>query len=103
MDSNSSNGQHEEVVKLELSIEQAQALKAWVLRPAADGSMAIDEADLKPTLVALEKALEHVEAIDRVRRELEQAGLESKHLSDQQVLELGRRIAETPLRRAASA
>ena len=103
MDSNSSNGQHEEVVKLELSTSEAQALKAWMLRPASDGSMAIDEAELKPTLMALEKALESVEAIDRVRRELEQAGLESKHLSDNQVLDLGRRIAEAPLRRAASA
>ena len=35
-----------------------------------------------------------MDGVARVREELQQAGIETAHLGDQQVAELGRRIAE---------
>ena len=37
--------------------------------------------------------------MDQVRDELEQAGFDTEALSDEQIAELGRRIADTPIRR----
>ena len=88
---------------LELSLEEAQALKAWLLKAGSDGALALDDRQLKPTLVQLDTALDYVEGVITVRRELEQAGFHTDSMSDEEVAELGRRIGDAPLRRAASA
>ena len=88
---------------LELSLEEAQALKAWLLKAGSDGALALDDGQLKPTLVQLDTALDYVEGVITVRRELEQAGFHTDSMSDEEVAELGRRIGDAPLRRAASA
>jgi hypothetical protein len=97
------NGRPESVtehgITLELSFPEAQALKAWLLKPAGDGGAALDHEHVKPTLLKLGAALDYVEGVAAVRHELEQAGLAVERLSDEQVADLGRRIAETPLRR----
>jgi hypothetical protein len=49
--------------------------------------------------VQLDTALNYVEGVTTVRRELEAAGFQSESMSDEQVAELGRRISEAPLRR----
>jgi hypothetical protein len=87
---------------LELSVAQAQALRNWLVKPAADGSSTMDDEVLKPILVKLSHELDYREGVAAVRTELEQAGLQTATLSDEQVAVLGRRIAETKLRRAGT-
>jgi hypothetical protein len=88
---------------LELSVAQAQALRAWLVKPAADGSSTMDDEALKPVLVKLAHELDYREGVAAVRQELEQAGLQTSTLSDEQVAVLGRRISETKLRRNGDA
>lgn len=89
-------------VTLELSLSEAAALRAWLLKPAADGSAAIDDGALKPVMVKLGSLLDYVEGVSAVRQELEQAGFQTEGMSDDQVAELGRRISSTTLRRASA-
>ena len=84
---------------LELTLDEGEALKAWLLKPAADGSAAIDDANTKSAMVKLGSKLDYVSGVTQVREELEEAGLETDTLSDEQIADLGRRIADTPIRR----
>jgi hypothetical protein len=86
-------------VTLELTLAEAQAVKAWLLKPAADGSAAIDDEHTKSVMVKLGAKLDFVEGVARVREELEAAGFPTDTLTDEQVADLGRRIAESPIRR----
>ena len=87
---------------LDLSLGEAQALKVWLLQVGSDGRSALDDEQLKPALMQLDTALKYVEGVTTVRRELEAAGFHTESMSDEEVAELGRRIAEAPLRRAAA-
>jgi hypothetical protein len=92
--------QSEEItLDLELTLDEAEALKAWLLKPAADGSAAIDDANAKSVMVQLGQKLDFISGVNQVRDELEEAGFETDTLSDEQIAELGRRIADTPIRR----
>ena len=106
MDTEQSNGHLEVVpeheVGLQLSMSEARALKAWLLKPAADGASALEEDELKSTLVQLGAQLDYLDGVSTVRAELEQAGFPTENMSDDEVAALGRKIAEAPLRRAAS-
>ena len=96
------NGQPESdeiTLELELTLDEAEALKAWLLKPAADGSAAIDDPDAKSVMVQLGAKLDFVSGVSQVRDELEDAGFETDSLSDEQIAELRRRIADTPIRR----
>jgi hypothetical protein len=86
-------------VTLELSLAEAEAVKSWLLKPAADGSAAIDDENTKSVMVKLGAKLDFIEGVARVRSELEGAGFPTDALTDEQVAELGRRIAESPIRR----
>ena len=87
--------------EFELSLEEARALSSWLVKPFADGSSPLDDETLKPTLLRLRDTLDYADGVARVREELEQAGLPSERLSDEQVADLGRRIADAPLRNAS--
>jgi hypothetical protein len=50
----------------------------------------------------IRSAVEHAQAIEAVRHELEQAGVPTQHLSDQQVAQLGRRISQAAPRLGGS-
>ena len=92
--------QSEEItLDLELTLDEAEALKAWLLKPAADGSAAIDDANAKSVMVQLGQKLDYISGVNQVRDELEEAGFETDNLSDEQIAELGRRLADTPIRR----
>jgi hypothetical protein len=95
---NESNGSQthvaEATVHVELSMSEAGALRAWLLKPAADGSTALDDALVNAALKKLGGALDRVEAVATVRRELEDAGFSTHDLGDEQVAELGRRIGQ---------
>jgi hypothetical protein len=81
-------------ITLELPLPEAEALRTWLLKPAADGTTSLDDPVLGGILTKLGRAVDVVRATVNVRRELQQAGLEVSHLSDEQVRELGRRVAE---------
>ena len=96
------NGQpdaEEIALTLELSLDEAEALKAWLLKPAADGSAAIDDEYAKSVMVQLGSKLDYISGVTQVRDELEEAGFDTEDLSDEQIADLGRRIADTPIRR----
>ena len=96
------NGQPESAeitLELELTLDEAEALKAWLLKPAADGSAAIDDANAKSVMVQLGEKLDYISGVNQVRDELEDAGFDTDGMSDEQIAELGRRIADTPIRR----
>jgi ketosteroid isomerase-like protein len=81
-------------ITLTFSFEEAEALNRWMLKPAQDGALAADDATVRPGLMKIRTAVEHSQAIAAVRHELEQAGVPTQHLSDQQVAQLGRRISQ---------
>jgi len=89
-------------ITMELTVAQAQALRAWLVKPAADGSSTLDDDVLKPVVEKLVYELDYREGVAAVRQELEQAGLQTATLSDEQVAVLARRIAEAKLRRAGA-
>ena|SRR5579863_1376381 len=79
---------------LELELTEAEALRAWLLKATAEGVTSLDDPFVNSALAKLGRAVDSVHATVNVRRELEQAGLEVAHLSDEQVRELGRRVSE---------
>jgi ketosteroid isomerase-like protein len=81
-------------ITLTFSFEEAEALNRWMLKPAQDGGLAADDQTVRPGLMKIRTAVEHAQAIAAVRHELEQAGVPTQHLSDQQVAQLGRRISQ---------
>src|SRR4051794_40588763 len=81
-------------ITLTFSFEEADALNRWMLKPSQDGAIAADDPGVLPGLMKLRTAVEHAQAIAAVRHELEQAGVPTQHLSDQQVAQLGRRISQ---------
>jgi hypothetical protein len=85
-----------------LSFDQAKALRTWLLKPAADGSSTMDDEVLKPVINELCHELDHRDGVHAVRQELEQAGLATAQLSDEQVAVLGRRISDAKLRPATA-
>ena len=95
-DSTAVAGEHdsEPTIALELSLSEAEALRSWLLKPAQDGTTSLDDTRVSHTLSKLGLAVDTVLATVNVRRELKQVGLEVDHLSDEQVRELGRRVAE---------
>jgi hypothetical protein len=86
-------------VTLELTLVEAEAVKSWLLKPSADGSAAIDDESAKSAMVKLGAKLDYIQGVQLVRDELEQAGFATDQLTDEQVADLGRRIAESPIRR----
>jgi|GEM_PF-2052268 len=89
-------------IRLDLDLQEAEALRTWLLKPAADGVTSLDDPLVSAALSKLGRALDIVQATINVRRELEQAGLDVGHLSDEQVRELGRRVSEAALPAARS-
>lgn len=89
----------EHEIVLDLTLVEAEAVKNWLLKPSADGSAAIDDEHAKSVMVKLGAKLDFIQGVAKVRDELEQAGLPTDQMSDEQVADLGRRIAESGLRR----
>lgn len=86
-----------EVLALELELPEAEALRAWLLKATADGVTSLDDPLVNSALAKLGRAVDAVHATVNVRRELEQAGLDVAHLTDDQVRELGRRVSDAAL------
>ena len=82
-------------VSVELPLTEAEALHTWLLRANADGVTALDEPAVSSALAALSRAVDDAHVVMKIRRELTAVGISDHHLSDQQVRELGRRVAQT--------
>ena len=82
---------------LDLGLEEAEALRAWLLKASADGATSLDDPLVGGVLGQLGRAVDAVRAVVNVRLELRQAGLDVAHLSDDQVRELGRRVSDAAL------
>ncbi len=88
----------ERSIMLELSLEEASALRAWLLKPAADGSTALDDALVNASLKKLSTEIDRIEAVGEIRRELEDAGFDTTGMDDGTVAELGRKIGQASSR-----
>lgn len=84
----------EPIITLELVLQEAEALRAWLLKAAVEGSTSLDDPLVSATLTKLGRAVDLVQATENVRYELEQAGLNVAQLSDEEVRDLGRRISD---------
>lgn len=82
---------------LELELQEAEALRAWLLKATAEGVTSLDDPLVNGALAKLGRAVDAIHATVNVRHELEQAGLAVAHLTDEQVRELGRRVSEAAL------
>jgi hypothetical protein len=82
---------------LDLGLHEAEALRTWLLKAAADGTTALDDPLVNGALAKLGRAADVSRATANIRYELQQAGLPVAHLSDEQVRELGRRVSEAAL------
>jgi hypothetical protein len=91
-----------ETVTLAFTLKEADALYRWLLKAPQDGGIAGDDPVVGPAFMKIRSAVEHAQAIGEVRRELEQAGIPTQHLSDQQVAQLGRRISQAAPRLGGS-
>jgi hypothetical protein len=80
-------------IELDLPLNEAEALRAWLLKPANDGSTSLDDPLVSRVLTKLGQEVDAVHATVKVRRELEDAGLAVDHLSDEQMRGLARRVA----------
>jgi hypothetical protein len=88
-------------VALELSLPEAEALRAWVLTATNDGKTALDDSMVKAATMKLGTSIDLISAVVKVRDELEAAGFDTADLTDEQVEALGRKISETSLHRLA--
>jgi hypothetical protein len=82
---------------LEFELHEAEALRAWLLKATAEGVTSLDDPLVNGALSKLGRAVDAVHATVNVRLELQQAGLDVAHLTDDQVRDLGRRVSEASL------
>lgn len=85
---------YEPTIALELALSEAEALRTWLLQSTREGTTSLDEPLVSRTLTKLGTTIDAVLAAVNVRYELQQAGLVVDHLTDEQVCELGRRVAQ---------
>ena len=81
-------------IVLELELPEAEALRAWLLKASADGATSLEDPHVSRVLSKLGLEVDGARSAVNVRRELVEAGFSVGHLSDEQLRELGSRIAE---------
>ncbi len=81
-------------IVVELELTEAEALRAWLLKASADGATSLDDPLVSRVLAKLAVEVDGARSAVNVRRELVDAGFSVNHLSDDQLRELGARIAE---------
>jgi hypothetical protein len=84
----------EPTIEIDLPLSESEALRAWLLKPAKDGTTSLDDPLVSRVLAKLGREIDAVLATVNVRRELEDAGVAVDHLSDEQMRGLARRVAE---------
>ncbi len=81
-------------IGIELELAEAEALRAWLLKASAEGATSLDDPHVSRVLSKLGVEVDGARAAVNVRRELVDAGFSVAHLSDDQLRELGGRIAD---------
>ena len=81
-------------IHLDLRVEEADALHQWLLKSTNEGATALDVPLVAATLSKLSHSLDFIHTVTNVREELEQAGFDTRGMSDDQVADLTRRIRE---------
>jgi hypothetical protein len=85
---------YEPTLALELALSEAEALRTWLLQSTREGTTSLDDPLVSRTLTKVGTMIDTAQAAVNVRYELQQAGLAIDHLTDEQVCELGRRVAQ---------
>jgi hypothetical protein len=83
---------------VELSLSEAEALYGWLMKPAHDGSTALDDPLISRALAKMREASESVRVAVNIRSELHEAGLATDHLSDDELRELAQKLSQTTAR-----
>ncbi len=78
-----------------LSLSEAEGLYGWLMKPANDGSTALDDPLLSRALTKMREATDSVRTALKLRSDLQEAGLASDHLSDDQLRELAQKLAQS--------
>ncbi len=86
-------GVPEPTIELQFALAEAEALRAWLLKPAADGATSLEDPLVSRVLSRLGLEVDGARSAVNVRRELVQAGISVDHLTDEQLRDLGSRIA----------
>jgi hypothetical protein len=81
-------------IVLELELTEAEGLRSWLLKASADGATSLEDPHVSRVLSKLAVEVDGARSAVNVRRELVDAGFSVNHLSDDQLRELGARIAE---------
>jgi hypothetical protein len=83
------------ILQLELALSESEALYDWLMKPANDGSTALDDPLVSKALAKVRDATGSVRTALNLRRELRECGLAAEHLSDEQLRDLAQRLAQT--------
>jgi len=78
-----------------LTLSEAEGLYGWLMKPANDGSTALDDPIVSKAVAKMREATDPVRTALKVRRDLQEAGLVSDHLSDDQLRELAQKLAQS--------
>lgn len=81
-------------ITLQLTLGQAEAVREWLFKATVNGATCLDEPLVNQVVSELGQLVDSIHATARVRRELGDAGLDVRHLSDQEVQALARRVSE---------
>ena len=81
-------------IDIQLELPEAEALRAWLLKATAEGATSLDDPLVSRVLSKLGVEVDGARSAVNVRRELVDAGFSVAHLSDEQLRELGGRIAD---------
>lgn len=81
-------------ISIELKLDEAEALRAWLLKPASDGATSLDDPLVSRVLSRLGAEVDAARATAGIRQELQHVGVSVEHLSDEEIRILARRIAE---------
>ena len=82
------------LIQLDLELAEADALHQWLLKASSEGVSALDDPHVSGALKKLSHSLDFIHTVATVREELEQTGLDTQGMSDEQVADLTRRIRE---------
>jgi hypothetical protein len=85
----------EPVLCVGLTLSEAEGLYGWLMKPANDGSTALDDQLVSRAVAKMREAIDSLRTAIKLRRDLQEAGLASDHLTDEQLRELAQKLAQS--------
>ncbi|HEX4466142.1 MAG TPA: hypothetical protein VH025_03055 [Solirubrobacteraceae bacterium] len=86
--------ENEPTLSVEFGLAEAEALYGWLMKPANDGSTAIEDPLVSRSLAKIRDATDVVRAAVNIRVQLQEVGLAAEHLSDEDLRELAGRLSQ---------